>query len=280
MSWGQIGTEDISLEVPEKVSRAAVLEARSRNPGMQALPPDLQVLVCSHLSSNELDQLSLVSSDSRVMVDKLLKNDAYWHQRLEHLIGCSVGIYPGLSYRHIYACAESTCLVESNYGSYIDFGRPMLVKKLRSYAPIATYTELIDSCHADFDTACEYQRCDVLRLLLGQESIDPAELAVQLRRACINGRVKTVKILLGDGRADPNQCLRRACSRIDIRRERGEIPEAKLRCEAEVVRLLLADPRVDVDLRCVDSARRTRNDGVLEVLLKDERIKALLAKQA
>lgn len=271
-------------------------------PGMWALCCELQALVFSRLTTRDLDRLSLVSIGVRSLVLGLLELDHFWRLRLEHLLECPVGVHPGLPYRHIFACVQFSYIVQAEYqkraceqhGACVAADHaseiPILVRRLKEGDRVDSYRELLTSCHPTekfnerlLSLACEYEQCDVIRLLLADDLIDPTlDNSSVLVEACREGKVKAVKLLLKDERADPG-ALNQRCMTVTCRaRSTSENSDERIRlsrARAEVVRLLLADSRVTLEMRfAVDASHRGHNDDILAVLAADERMEALLAR--
>lgn len=109
--------------------------------------------------------------------------------------------------------------------------------------------------------ACRYGNVATVRILLSDERVNPADNNnAALRKACRYGNVATVRILLEDERVDPtannNAALRKACKYNN----------------AEVVRLLLACARGNEIISTFDFSWIATSSTVAGIVLKDKRL--------
>jgi|SRR5579884_912117 len=122
--------------------------------------------------------------------------------------------------------------------------------------------------NVDFITAARIGATKVVRLLLGDARVNPADRNnLAIRWAAEQGHLEVVRLLLGDARVNPaagnNMAIRWAASKG----------------QEEVVRLLLGDARVnpaDENNEAIIRAAENGHDAVVKLLETDPRVRDLL----
>ncbi len=129
---------------------------------------------------------------------------------------------------------------------------------------VARVQELLNSdedsavgCNYALRIACEFGQTEVVKILLRDERVDPADWnSWIIRIACDYNHVDIVNLLLQDGRADPtgadNYCIR----------------NASIYGHIKVVQLLLQDGRVDPTARDNMAINQAKTEEIKEMLIK------------
>jgi len=157
-------------------------------------------------------------------------------------------------------------------------GHAEIVRELLADPRMTGFGDLRDRGRGDLlNIACDNGHVDVVRILLADNRFRPSP--VYLQTACKNGHVDIIRALLADARSTINaDVINAACTyTIGYR----EDPVRTAATHAEIVRMLLADPRADpldkierTIKTAIKSYIQTTSPDVFLELLKDPRVAA------